>query len=476
MMSIYKDRITEAAKAHFEETVQLIDTLVSIPSVLGKAEEGMPYGRECRRAIDTAGDILRRDGFVVKEFEGHAVTASFDTGEAQLGILAHLDVVPEGEGWTVPPFALTRSEGKLLGRGTIDDKGPAAAVIAAMRIVRELGIPLKKNVRLILGSNEENGSTDMEYYSSREAFPPMLFTPDGSYPVINIEKGMIRYDMVCDMPGGERMLLEAGGGEVYNAVPDSAYAVIRGVDENEVLGYINCQTCSNRSECTTGEHYGGAVLNVINNGDNTLRITSEGKRVHASTPDGGINAVTGLIRLLSRLGLDIPHTLTGLSEKFPCSDTSGGAAGIAVSDEKSGGLTLVLSRFDCDGKTLRAGFDLRFPVCAKGEDIASALDRIAADIGMTGERVIVSEPHYADENSEFVRTLLDVYEDVTGEKGRCLAIGGGTYVHDTENGVAFGAEHSDRDNHMHGADEFITEEELLEDIIMYAEAIVRLCC
>ncbi len=53
-------------------------------------------------------------------------------GEGQPVILTgHLDVVPEGEGWSVPPFALTKREDRLYGRGACDMKGGVAAMMAA---------------------------------------------------------------------------------------------------------------------------------------------------------------------------------------------------------------------------------------------------------------------------------------------------------------------------------------------------------
>ncbi|MGN0642243.1 MAG: Sapep family Mn(2+)-dependent dipeptidase [Huintestinicola sp.] len=465
-MEKYSDKIKALAKEYYNDTVDILTKLVAVPSVLGEAKAGMPYGESCAKALHTAEDILEDLGFKVKNFGNHAITASYNDEPAELGILCHLDVVPVNDGWSSDPFMLTNRDGKLFGRGAIDDKGPAAAVITAMRIVKELGdmgVPVKKNFRLILGSNEENGSTDMEYYRKQESFPPMLFTPDGSFPVINIEKGMLRYDMTGELLStAEKGIVEIWGGEVYNAVPDSAYAVVRGYDEGEIAALCGNISCD------------GVIFSVEKSNNNTIRINARGRCVHASTPEDGKNAVTAIISLLSQL--DISSMFSGLAELFPYGETDGSSAKMKASDEKSGALTLVLSRIRSDGNTLTVGFDSRFPVTKTAEEIASAFDRAAEKIGMRGERIIMSESHYADENSDFVRTLLSVYEDVTGKKGECLAIGGGTYVHDTENGVAFGAEHEGADNHMHGADEYITEAELLEDIVIYAEAVLRLCC
>jgi len=74
-----------------------------------------------------------------------------------------------------------------------------------------------------------------------------------------------------------------------------------------------------------------------------------------------------------------------------------------------------------------------------------------------------------------VQTLLRVFEEQTGMKGECIAIGGGTYVHEIEGGVAFGAEFEGSEYNMHGADENVPIEELMTDIRIQAAAIAALC-
>lgn len=452
--------ISKKADSYLDGAVALLKELISYKSVAAEPIDDMPYGKDCADCLKFAARTLKADGFAVKNFDNHAITAAFDNREAELGILCHLDVVPtDGQDWHTDPFAAQIIDGKIYGRGAIDDKGPAAAIITAMRMIKDSGIALRKNVRLILGSNEENGSSDMEYYTSKEKFPPMLFTPDGSFPIINIEKGMVRYDMSCIGEQTERGIVSISGGSVYNAVPERAYAVVRGFSEDEIIAALN------GIDGVSYEKKGEAV-----------KISAHGRGAHASTPESGINAVTMLISSLAKLPSEdnIIAALRGLSEYFPFGENNGRSAGLEISDEKSGSLTLVLSRLFLENGTLTAGFDCRFPINATSAGITSVLSFVAAKCGMNGNSVITSEPHYADENSEMVQTLLKVYEDCTGDKGRCIAIGGGTYVHDTENGVAFGAEWSD-ENNMHGADEFIGIEELRKDIIIYTEAILRLC-
>ncbi|MGN1101685.1 MAG: M20/M25/M40 family metallo-hydrolase, partial [Huintestinicola sp.] len=147
--------ISKKAPEYTDSAVKLLSELISFKSVMGEPQENMPYGKECADCLAFVAKTLSEDGFKVRNFDNHAITADFGEGEAELGILCHLDVVPtEGQEWHSDPFKAEVREGRVYGRGAIDDKGPAAAVITAMRMIRDSGIKLRKNFRLILGSNE----------------------------------------------------------------------------------------------------------------------------------------------------------------------------------------------------------------------------------------------------------------------------------------------------------------------------------
>ncbi|MDE6593014.1 MAG: Sapep family Mn(2+)-dependent dipeptidase [Oscillospiraceae bacterium] len=468
------NKISLKADEYLDEAIELLKKLISFKSVAADpAGENAPYGEECAKALTFTMSHLKELGFTVKNFEGHAITAAFDEREPEVGVLAHLDVVPtEGQSWHSDPFTAEIRDGLIYGRGAIDDKGPAAAVITAMKIIRDSvnrgEVTLKRNMRLILGSNEENGSTDMEYYTSKEAFPPMLFTPDGSFPVITVEKGMVRYDMTAPakpVPEGGRAVLSIKADGAYNAVPEKASARIKGFEITSLAGIA-------KRFSPEGITF---MFEKDEADENIVSIISCGKGAHASTPEKGHNALTALIELLSKLMFDggVKDIVRQLANRFPYGDNEGKYAGLKLTDEKNGNLSVVLSRLIFDGQTLTAGFDCRYPPIVDAKETVAAFDRTAGECRMAGRAVMASEPHAANEDSELVQTLLSVYEDFTGKPGKCLAIGGGTYVHDTENGVAFGAEWSD-ENHMHGADEFIGIEELRNDIVIYTEALLRL--
>ncbi len=460
-----KQKITEFIYSHREELVNTVKELVEIPSVKGAPEKDAPFGAEPRRALDKMLEICAQYGLVTDCHDDVMGTADYcPAGDIELGILCHLDVVPaEPLNWTYPPFQLTRRDGKLIGRGTIDDKGPCAAALYALYCVKELGIPLKKGVRLLFGTDEENGSGDLEIYRRSHTLPPMVCTPDGSFPVINIEKGMIRSGIEGEYSGGS--VVSFTGGSIPNAVPDKAEAVLRGLTRDEVRAAIAANST-------------GAVLTVDYGDDGLITLHCSGRSAHASTPQTGINAVTALIETLNRLPLGEGaqrNILRGLERQFPFGETNGSSAGLKLSDEQSGALTLTFSKFSMKEGKVSGCIDIRYPVTAELPDVVNRLSAALNSAGLRYVKNMEEQPHYVPEDSEFVQKLLRVYEDVEGEPGRCIAIGGGTYVHDVEGGVAFGAERGDIDYHMHGNDEFITEEELLKDAVLFACAIVDIC-
>lgn len=458
------NEIKEYIYAHKDELLGTLSELVAIPSVKGEPSEGAPFGKEPRRALDKMLDICKEMGFSTKCTANAVGSADYcPVGEAELAVLCHLDVVPaEAANWATDPFTLTERDGNLYGRGVIDDKGPAVASLYAMKCVKELGIPLKRGVRLVFGTDEENGSEDIEMYLKEEKLPPMVFTPDGSFPVINIEKGMMRSRFSGRCDGGS--VVEFRGGSIPNAVPDKAFAVVSGVAEEVVSAAV--------SEDRSGARFTLCAKN------GSVKISCAGRSAHASTPESGINAVTALISLLNRLPLAAGKQrdiLRGLESAFPFGETDGTSAGLKCADETSGALTCVFSIFSMDRESCSGTVDVRFPCCAS-LDFMEKTERAAFEkAGCEFDSFMGDEPHCVPAESEFVKSLLRVYERVEGEKGECIAIGGGTYVHNIEGGVAFGAERGDTDYHMHGADEWISTDELLRDAVLFAEVIAEIC-
>lgn len=450
--------------------------LVAVRSVRGEANGKHPYGDGPAKALEEAIAICAEHGFTMQNLAYHA--GETDLGEdPSLLILAHLDVVDEGEGWTKPPYEMTVADGKLFGRGTMDDKGPALAALYAMEAVRECGIPLKNGVRLVLGCAEETGSEDMDYYFSHRPTLPYCFSPDAAYPLIHLEKGRFapyfskKWEAVNTIP----RILRIDGGTTANIVPCKASAVLLGLTAQQVQ-----PICEEYKEKTGA----GFVLQEEFNCEGgvcckKLIITAEGTAAHASEPYKGNNAQTALLALLGALPLaETPsaQAIAALNRLFPHGDTKGKTVGIAMEDDISGALTFNFGVLHMDEDGLTACFDSRTPICADKENV---FDVVAAALQKEGfalhEDAHMIPAHHVPKDAPIVKTLLSVYEQYTGEKGEAYAIGGGTYVHDIEGGVAFGCEMPGVDYRLHGADEFADLDTLLLSAKMFAEAIVRLC-
>ena len=374
----------------------------------------------------------------------------------------------EGTGWTVTePYEPIEVDGMLYGRGTDDDKGPVAAVLLAMQAVRDLGVPLKKNVRLLLGTDEESGSGDIAYYYSKEPYAPCTFSPDGEFPVINLEKGSYKpvFTKTWAAESATPRVKELHGGFRINVLPPEAECLVAGLSAEAAQPYCD------KAAAETGVTY------VLTQRGDDLHILCKGKGAHASTPEEGVNAITGLIHLLCMLPLakvGSTAALHALNALFPHGDSAGKALGIAQADEMSGPLTLAFSLLELNDTGLSGQFDSRVPVCANEDNCKAVAEAAFAKFGFAAEGGMQA-PHYTPADTPLVSTLLKCYEQYSGRKGECLAIGGGTYVHDIPGGVAFGCAMPGFNGNMHGADEHTCIADQLTAAKIFTQAIIDLC-
>lgn len=465
-----KEQLKAYMESHRQEMIDDISALVAIKSDRGETAPGAPFGEGPAAALDKAMEICADKGFAVKNWDGYVGTADMNDKASGLDILAHLDVVPVSDGWTVTdPFTPKLIGNKLYGRGTADDKGPAVAALYAMMAVKELGIPLKSNCRLILGTDEECGSSDIRHYYAQNPEAPCTFSPDANFPCINIEKGSIHGDYTAVYPEMTALprIVRAQGGTKINVVPNKAEAVVEGLTADQI------REVAERVTAETG-------ITFTLTGEGAVEIVAHGVNAHAAMPEPGNNAITGLLTLLTALpmasceGFD---KLCAFQKLYPHGDWSGLAAGIAMEDEESGAMTSCLNIFSLTATGFAAQTDCRCPICATDENVTEVLRAGAEAAGITlNPACKLNAPHYVPADSPFVQTLLSAYETYTGQKGEPLAIGGGTYTHHLQNGVAFGCEFPwTEDVHMHGDDERVNIDELILSAQIFAQVIVDVC-
>ena len=458
--------IEKIRKAFENYQQEMLDDLAALIAIDSSGEEpsgeGMPFGEGPAKALDCFLKIARRMDFETDNVDNYAGVVSYGDGKETVGVLAHLDVVPAGKGWTTDPFEMVIRDGNMYGRGVIDDKGSAVAALYGLRIIRDLGIPLKRGLQLIVGTNEENGSKCMEYYVTHRQPPTLGFTPDASYPLIHGEKGSFWAKMFFDKE--ELPILKMEAGEVFNAVPAECTVILDGSVDIDVLQASADKGFSEGYPVTIQKTPEGNICMVV-----------KGKAAHGSMPYLGVNAIVSAAMILCDALGEKAGKLLHFVRDVIGRDPYGKTAGVYFKDD-NGELTLNLGLLRFENGEGWLGIDIRFPVTGTGAYAAGLFHAMADKYGVRVQIPTPSEPHFVPEDSELVTTLLQVYRDVTGEQNAgSMTIGGGTYArHVGKKIVAFGPEFGDTDYHMHNADEFYPLEEYMKHCVICTMGMLRL--
>ena len=449
-----------------KEMIETLKGFIRIESVKSSELPNMPYGKGIFDALMYAQSTAERMDLDCVNAFGHLAYVDYGDGDEMLGILTHVDVVPQGEEWTMPAFEGIEKDGRIYGRGAIDNKGPAVSALYAIKALSDNCIQLGKKVRLIFGADEETTWTDMDYYKAHERIPDVAFSPDGEYPVINVEKGVLHIELSlhCPPTQGEGVALRTfTAGTSVNVVPNRASCVIRApfdIISKSIASYV----------CPIG-----ATLTCEAEEDGCVRISVAGKNSHGSRPEEGINAAASLLQYLNTLPLAsgvAEGAVYTLAEKIGLT-LHGENIGLNLSDEPSGELTLNLGTLKLLDGVMKVGLDIRYPVSNTREEVDA---KIKEHFGMFEYRCIHAiRAIYVPEDSELITTLKQVYKDNTGEEPYCIAIGGATYARAFDNAVTFGALFPGQPKVEHGPDEYIEIDSLVKNAQIIADAIVRLC-
>ena len=450
-----------------EQLVEAVSRLVRIDSTLGPAQPGQPFGPGPAAALEELLCLAREWGLAGENLSGYIGAVDLNGQETALHILGHLDIVDPGEGWTVTqPFQPVVKDGLLYGRGSSDDKGPLVAALLAMKAVKDLGLPLRKNVRLLAGTDEETGFRDVKWYYANHPYAPHTLSPDADFPIINLEKGHYQPLFQADWQPETALprVTAFSGGTRVNMVPSKAEATLLGIAPQQVEAAFQALDL------------GGAACTCQLEGPN-LRVLCTGQNAHGSTPQEGINAQTALLTLLAALPLaDCPSTqaIQHLVRLFPHGDHIGQALGVAQSDDLSGGLSLAFTMLTLTDTGCEGRFDSRTPLCGTDATVRLPAEAALQAAGFTVEGEI-DPPHHVPATDPFLQTLACAYELYSSRESHCIAIGGGTYVHGIPGGVAFGASMPGFVSNLHGPDERVNVADLLTAAMIYTQVILDVC-
>jgi succinyl-diaminopimelate desuccinylase len=450
-----------------DDLLRATQEILRIRSVEDDAKPGMPFGKGVDKALNCALDIAGYLGFKAVNMNGYIGYAEYGEGEDYIGILGHLDVVPEGNGWLYPPYAAEVHDGKLYARGAIDDKSPIMACLFGLKAIKDLNLPLSKKVRIIFGTNEETGSAEIAYYLQREKPPIAGFTPDANYPIIYAEKGITILDLVKDLNQksvGSLYIKYMRGGERPNMVPDYAEAGIITDDKPTLISLVESY-----AEKTSFR------IKAVEEND-LIVIKSVGMSAHGSLPQLGKNAIIQLFDFLGTLNLgnsDIADFISFINNNVGF-DVYGRAFGIGLEDKESGKLSFNVGAMNMDENKISLALNLRYPVTFKLDDMMNPFEDRIKSTGIRIENFRHQEPLFFPANHPLIKSLQKVYTEQTGKEATLLAIGGGTYAKEMPNIVAFGPTFPGQADLDHQVNEYITLDNLLTNAKIYAHAIYEL--
>lgn len=413
----------------FESIVSDVSNIIKFDSSQAEAREGMPFGEENAKCLEYFLALASSFGFETKNYDNYAGEVIWGDGE-DFAILAHLDVVPAGSGWSHAPFGgeIDRINRRVWGRGAMDDKGPAVITLYALKALKDQGFKPRKTIKFILGCNEETGWACIDHYNKVAKMPETGISPDADFPVIYAEKGILHLKFAFK-------------------VSSPAFSGLKGGNlSNMVCDY--CEVCADKvSEDLErlGLYYDDG------------KIISRGKSAHGSTPERGINAIPAM---LSYLGLDDVRRQL-FENKF----------GVGNLSDETGVLTLSPNLIEQRGEIIYVTCDVRYPATLSRDFVLGKID----ECGVPYEIMHDQNPLFNDKNGKLIQTLLNVYNEVTGKSAQPIAIGGGTYARALKYGAAFGPEEEGEENTIHQANEYITFEKIEKCFKIYKMAIERLC-
>lgn len=437
--------ITDAIK---NEAVEALKTLIAQLSYNTPAEEGAPFGKGIRQALEKMLALCDSLGFkTYLDPEGYYGYAEIGTEGPLFGIVGHLDTVPAGDldAWETDPFEPVVKDGKIIGRGAQDDKGPTIAALYAVKALLDAGYELNQRIRFIFGTDEEILWRGIAKYNEKEAQIDAGISPDSEFPVTYAEKGLLQSYLVG--PGTDQFSLHMEN--AFNAVP--AKAVYDGPKLAEVKAALD----------QLGFKY-------EDHGDSIAVI---GKSIHAMNAPQGVNAVLRLGMALDAVFDFNPLHFIGQLFK---EDVTGENVLGRVEDE-SGQLTFNISTLEVNEKETRMQIDLRIPSTVDKDELVAKLAKRVADYDLKYEDFDYVGPLFVPKDSPLVKTLMTVYQEKTGDDTEPQISGGATFARTMHNCVAFGGMLPGVPDYMHQPNEQWPLDSMYETMDIYAEAIKRLC-
>ncbi len=471
----------EMLDKNYDAMVDALAGSIRMKSVLAPEEKGpngevYHFGKDIHEAYMYVMKLGEEMGFDTANFDnygGHIEWKAEDPNAEVFAIVGHVDVVPEGEGWEDAPYDPVIKDGWMNGRGTTDDKGPVISCLYAMKVLKDAGAKPKKTIRLIIGLDEETEKRGMVYYLEKAGMPDLGITPDGEFPLINGEMGILVFQLASKLEkkhGAEgHVLRKMESGIAYNVVPNSAKAVIAPSSEDEGQAIIE--------KAKKYAEESGHELSAKKAGK-SIAVETKGVQAHGARPELGLNAISVMMGFLGTIEFssDSVNDFISYYNEHIGFDLSGERIGCAFEDEPSGKLIFNVGLASIDEEIASVTINIRFPVTNTGDEVYAGIEKTleGTKIGIVKEAI--ENPIFIDPEDDFVKKLMEAYVEETGDtEGKPFVIGGGTYAKLMHRVLAFGAMFPGEEDRMHQPNEKIDLESYKKMTRVYAKMLEKIC-
>lgn len=436
-------------KKYQDEAIASLKELVSHASVTSEnAAPGAPFGKDISDALHAVLKIAEDMGFeTYVDPEGYYAYADYGEGDKIFGILGHMDVVPAGDlsDWQHEPFNADIKDDVIYGRGVQDDKGPMITAMYAIKALIDNGVQFKNKVRFIFGTDEEVLWRCIHRYMEKEQAIDWGISPDGEFPVTYAEFGLTDGYLVAKGTNEFALTMD----NAFNAVPGKAiYNSNKVAEVKQALDELGFEYTTNGDE-----------------------ISVLGKAMHAKDAAVGVNAVSRLGMALAKVFPDVKAL-----EFFNAFNNDGSGESLIgnVSDE-TGHLAMTISSLKVSPEEIKIQIDMRIPATLDNEVALEKVQNAVSEYGFEYVAYDELKSSFVAKDSELVTTLMDVYQEFTGDHtSQAEVSAGASYARTMPNTVAYGAIFPNAEVTFHQVDEHWQLSEMFKAMELYAQAFYRL--
>lgn len=470
-----------ASATYQSEMIKSLRKLVQYNTVAveGVSSVDNPVHQDFKRELKTQASAL---GLDYADY-GYVVVIGLGKHTQRVGMITHGDVQPANPSkWAQSPYQidLTTEPGKIIGRGTEDDKAPIVNAMYAMKSIKDLNIQLNKRIELYVYMAEESDWEPLIEFIKAHSLPQVNITLDSEYPVVTAEKGYGSISFTVPhtlalpsmvMAEKQPYLSQFSGGFFSSQIPEDASVKI------ENITHTLAEKIKLASRKQTGMQYDFDWQNK------TLSITALGKSAHSSKPKHGTNAISHLAEILSvhRWPNNTQGALVNFINDHLGTDLYGKRFGdIAYSDDFMGPMSVqptVIKNAD-DGLSLN--INVRRPRGKTAFQLANEIDSVFEQwqsrhsVSLLKIESSLSDP-FVQDNAPQIGTLLNVFSFYTGiTDAQPVAIGGSTNSSLFPSAVSFGPTMPGKTYTGHSEKEFITTEQFNLNLKMYTAALIEL--